>query len=163
MRPTTSVPSCLSGAVEIRRVCEFEDECNSIVHASIFNIAYQSSKCNAMVHVSTFDSSDVFVSLDLLYKENRHCIWYRASCAIRSPALNLAISRLSCNLRGTLSDMDINSECWCFAQGPSSWCRFATEEACFNVSTCLSQTLTGELLRGICSIFYRSLPLLCAV
>ncbi len=35
----------------------------------------------------------------LLYREAKHLVWYLTSCAMRSPALSLARSGLSCNLR----------------------------------------------------------------
>ena len=39
------------------------------------------------------------MALALLYRETRHFTWYWASSAIRSPALSLARSGLSCHSR----------------------------------------------------------------
>ena len=47
---------------------------------------------------STSRWSNVATSRALLYKETRHWVWYLASCAIMSPALNFARRAVSCNL-----------------------------------------------------------------
>ena len=75
--------------------------------------------------------SDVFASLVQLYKETRPCGWYCASCAIKSPALNLASSNLSSKF---IAHCRIRASTKLLYTGLSTTFRLATEEICFTRS-----------------------------
>ena len=87
------------GLVHGCQVYQLEHWCHSRAHTGFLDVGHQFSRLCRYLHRLGLGSSFNFVPLALLYREARHFTWYLASCAIRSPPLSLANSRLSSSFR----------------------------------------------------------------